>query len=458
MTMVAEKKNIVRAKKEGTYPSKNRTLVSLNEKNEVIFGHSYTVEGSKAVFTALPSLDFLHCMQAGLFDIVKLAKHATWLSAAEIGRRINFTEDEVWALFGEVWIRHGKFQEEVGMNLWSYTSTGEPQCVAGFSKFVPSNRRKAARGRYSWNRWDQPDRTEWTFSCEALESLEKFNRDCPELISEVRDAVANANLSVINNGITLQGKRLFSRFQKPTSVRREDWVDDFLLSKLVSYVNASAWRSLSICNWAYESLSPKCVDLIVKFTRDFTPSGSVDVKVDLKTATLDSFNATPQHILGQRGVYVKQAGLVPVGTWATVLAIYGSNDVRIDLLLDAENMNASSLNGTCPEMRGLRVLPADFRAAHTAPSDVQDKELKARKNKILADLIVHSQERKIPAQVQGIKINVSDLFGPAKSEKRRPLPPTALFALPAELTSAQPAPTVPEFLLSKLRHPQDKKG
>ena len=471
MTMVKKKRLARLAPQSSSGQSGSFPAISLNTKNELIFGRPFKVEEGKAVFNALPSLDFTRCVYSALVEITKLnktTKFIQWMSASDIARNLDLSEDQVWTIFGEVWIRHGRAQEEVGMNLWSYASTGEPQCVANLSKFVPTYKRQ---GRLIWNRWDMPNRQEWTFSSKSVNFLKQYMADFPQLFAELREAIDNSNSATINNGgVTLQGKRLFSRFQRPEDVSsggRDDWVSDFYLNKLVNYVNASTWKNSSICSWTYEALGEESVQILAQFLEEFKSISSVEL---VETMNLDSaFGMSPQTLLssatdpmlGQRGIYVKQNGLVPVGSWGTVIGIYGKNESssrRIDLLLDEDNMNGSSLNGICSEMRGLRIPPADWRAARDwgLVSEVQDANLKASKNRILANLIVRKEKPAI-LPVQGIKISVDDLFGKSQ-RKERPLPPTALLSLPQELTEigAPPPPKIPEFLLSKLRRNPDR--
>ena len=449
MTFIRKKNQnrIARVSIPGSEKEEPRDMqISLNVRNQVIFGRKFSLEEGKAVFPAVPSLDYLHCLNSALAEVANISnssKYLQWISVEEVSLKVDLPQEIVWSIFGEVWIRFGKFQEEVGMNLWSYSSTGEPQCVPNFSRFTPlSSRRKSNHGRYTWNRWDNPNPREWTFSSDAVEALNRFIRDFPQVFQELRESGGNT---------TLQGKRLLARFEGP----QNDWANEYHLGKIVSYVNASRWRNMSICAWSYEALNKDCVGVIDKFLDEFKPPALDRIKVDIK-----SVFAMNQHtlksplivdpFLGQRGIYVKENGLVPIGTWGTVIGVYGSSDVRIDILLDEENMNASSLSGVCSEMRGLRISPLDWRGSSQADVDIQDAALKADKNKLLGHLIVTTTPSLDTTPLtHGIKISVDDLFGRQSSSKpRRPLPPTALVSLPQELTTPQ---VVPEFLLSKLR-------
>lgn len=518
--------------------------LSLDVNNEVIFGRSFTVVGDAAVFSAVPTAESAACVKAGISELIKISKsvkYSQWLPAFAVGQSLGVSEDFVWSVFGEVWIRFGKFQEEVGMNLWSSASTGEPQCVPGYSRFTPSkSRRTDKRGNLYWNRWDQPDRREWTFSQDAVSALRDYMRDLPELTQELSESVANATKQMINGGVTLQGKRLFGRFKRPEGVRiatsRDDWVSEYHLNKLVSYVNSAKWKNLNICPWNYEALSSSFIAMIAKFTEQITASlltGDVQVPASQSVAlTTSSLNSSlkngPEIELGQRGITIKANGLVPVGTWGTVVGFYGSD--LVDILLDNESMNASSLNGVCPEMRGIRIKRDDWRAPKSATENPKNADLNSAKNKILAALIIEHEKsvasttgiRPVvsgavqpmrrgnqpiqsagkpgpirsagpagpiqPVPPGGIKLSVQDLFGqakaaaapsesqpPTRSQKRapmvpstmprRPLAPTALMSLPADLVGDVPpqAPPkqrtnepeqIPEFLLSKLRQPK----
>merc|ERR1712060_305787 len=58
--------------------------------------------------------------------------------------------------------------------------------------------------------------------------------------------------------------------------------------------------------------------------------------------------------IGQRCIYIKPHGLVPVGAKATVLGIYGVGDVQeVEMLLDRDSFGATSLHGRTPAMRGV---------------------------------------------------------------------------------------------------------
>jgi hypothetical protein len=189
----------------------------------------------------------------------------------------------------------------------------------------------------------------------------------------------------------------------------------------------------------------------------------------------------PEIALGQRGVYVKPNGLVPVGTTGTVIGFYGSE--ILDILLDEENMNASSLTGLCQDMRGIRIKRRDWRAPKPMTGQCKDRQLTDAKNKILARMILEHdkawktigtvgnkainpavngaiQPVKIAPPVGGIKLSVQDLFASAAQAEtpaqpltapRRPPPPTAMVNLPAELQQAKAEPKIPNFLLEKLR-------
>ena len=497
----------------------------MDVKNPELFGYPYELVGGKGKFAHVLSSDSAACIQAAIGDIAKLAqspKYTLWQSAPEIASSLGVSPNLVWSLFGEVWIRFGKFQEEIGMNLWTFASTGEPQCVPNYSRFTPSrNRRTGPGGKFIWNRWEQPDRKEWKFSSEAVKALREYMRDCPELIAEVTEAVAGASVGAINGGMTVQGRNLFKRFKRPDKVKiatsRDDWISEYYLGKIVGYVNGRRWKTLAICSWEYAALPSDFVTVMSSFMDKFSTNlvthevvAESDALCPLSRDTLaSSLKAAPALSVGARGIYVKENGVVPVGAWGTVIGFYGSShDLRIDVLLDHEGLNASSLTGACPEMRGIRITRAEWRtAAPRASVEITDSQLKSVKNKILADLIVQydaamkaagmpapapkgskesrpgnptRQRQAPPAPVKasppvGVKISVSDLFGKAKAAaaqvappkpaqtqqrptqpaSRRPLPPTALFSLPKELTGAVPSTTtpqqLPDFLLSKLR-------
>ena len=476
--------------------------ISLNIHNERIFGRSFTMDSNqKAVFAHVYTAESLEAISSGITEVIKISKsvkYSQWLPSSAIAQTLGVSDDFVWAIFGEVWIRFGKFQEEVGMNLWSLASTGEPQCVPGFSMFTPSeSRRTDKRGNLYWNRWDQPDRREWKFSAEAVNALRGYMQDQPELIKEIQESVWNSSKSVINGGLTVQGKKLFSRYRRPAGVSfassRDDWVNEYHLNKLVGYVNSSKWKNMSICPWNYESLGGSFVAVITDFLdqlRQHLPVESLEVPEANVYPLCDNalFSAKkngPEITIGQRGVYVKSNGLVPAGTRGTVIGFYGTD--MVDILLDDESMNASSLGGACPDMRGIRIKRSDWRApnrpSHPAKISAQ---LSQEKNKILAKLLIEHEKswgsRQVVKQVVsgaiqpvvrgaiqsavppgGLKLDVKDLFAvsakpsaeaPRKlTEPRRPLPPTALVNLPVELGVAKPveAPKVPDFLLSKLR-------
>jgi 5'-3' exonuclease len=474
--------------------------ISLNVNNQQIFGQSFVVENNTAVFADVRSVDSLLALNSGIGEILKISqsvKYTQWLGVKDVALTVGCSEDFVWSLFGEVWIRFGKFQEEVGMNLWSFASTGEPQCVPGYSKFVPNQtRRSDNRGQYRWNRWDQPDRREWRFSSEAVKALRDYMRDQPELTGEIQASVQGVSHSVINGGLTVQGKRLFARFSRPKSIakptsNRDDWVSEYFLNKIVGYVNSARWKNVSICPWNYEFLGSSFVHLVANFIDSLSPElKNETVKVSetttfaLSESTLaSSLKNTPPISLGQRGIYVKTNGMVPIRTTGTVIGFYGSE--LVDVLLDTESMNASSLNGLCPDMRGIRIKRSDWRAAKPLLGTGKDHSVTDRKNKILAQLVIeheknwnasHSDAKPVvtgaiqpivsgaiaPMPVGGLKLNVNDLFAAAAKQPssytapRRPLPPTALVQLPPELSSSsQPkkaAPgEIPNFLLEKLR-------
>ena len=484
--------------------------ISLNTKSPLIFGQPFKFvdQGTRAKFTHIPSEDSIACISAAINDllgITKSVKYTQWFSVSEVATSIGRSPDFVWSVFGEVWIRFGKFQEEVGMNLWSYSSTGEPQCVAGFSQFAPGkNRRSAGNGRCYRNRWEQPDRREWKFSLEATHQLNRYMRDWPELMTELAQAVSGAHTNAINGGITVQGKRLFLRFKRPEGTRnlsgRDDWVSDYYLGQIVSYVNGQRWKTFSICSYEYQSLQPEFVKVISDFVDRFPQLVTETVVPETQVFPLSAQSIQTalrnELQIGQRGIYVKDNGIVPIGTWGTVVGIYGSvREMRVDILLDKESLNASSLNGVCPEMRGIRVTRQEFVAPIFGPAPViRDNQIKSAKNKILADLILEMDKnvtQKVtavqslrrpdsaaqlvptnPAGPIGIKININDLFGKnahvtqpesaTQAPSRRPLPPTALFNLPQELTGTTPPLTppqrqsgeIPEFLLAKLRNKQ----
>ena len=469
--------------------------LSLNIHNQQVFGKPYFIkENVGGIFNNVFSKDSLAAIDQGIVEIVKLSssvKYAQWLSAKAIAATVGVSEDFVWSVFGEVWIRFGKFQEEVGMNLWSYASTGEPQCVPGYSKFAPSQSRRTDKGgRYRWNRWDQPDRREWKFSSEAVNALREFVKDLPELTSELTQTLHGTNASVINGGITVQGKRLFSRFTRPKDAKssanaRDDWVSEFHLNKLVSYVNSAKWKNMSICPWNYEFLGSSFVGLLTSFVDSLVPQLKREAEVSVPEQALypmsdsslySSLKNGPELTVGQRGVYVKANGMVAIGTSGTVIGFYGSE--MVDILLDEESMNASSLTGICPEMRGIRIRRNDWRAPTLRESPrIQDYAINELKNRILAKLVIEHEKswnsrlpnkpvvsgaiqpvaiRPVqPAIVPGVKLNVNDLFAAASATTytapRRPLPPTALVTLPAELVAPAPPTGVPQFLLDKLR-------
>jgi hypothetical protein len=483
--------------------------ISLNIHNHMIFGHSFTIAVDEtALFKDLATAASVNALNSGIDEILKISKsvkYSQWLTAHAIALTLAVSEDFVWSIFGEVWIRFGRFQEEVGMNLWSLASTGEPQCVPGFSMFTPSqSRRTDKRGNFYWNRWDQPDRSEWKFSSEAVAALRQYMREQPELIKEIQETVFGNSRSAINGGITVQGKRLFSRYKRPAEAKsansRDDWVSEYHLNKIVGYVNSARWKNISICPWNYEALGGSFVGLIADFTDQFRPhlvkqdiSISASQTFPLSETTLaSSLKNGGEPTLGRRGIYVKKEGLVPIGTSGTVIGFYGSD--LVDILLDDESMNASSLNGVCPEMRGIRIKRADWRVSNVTQTNANvDAQLSASKNKILAQLViehekvwnarlgakpvvsgaiqpVHRGEIQPVVPPGGIKLNVNDLFASAGQAQpprqltapRRPLPPTALVQLPSELGIAIPqpvpaapkAPGIPDFLLGKIRPPK----
>ena len=412
-------------------------------------------------------------LAAGLSSIVRLAESKKqWFTCDQVARELGRSSNFVWALFGEVWVRAGRNQEEIGMNFWSLASTGEPQCVAGFSKYAP--KRKEMR----WNRWDTPNRAEWFFAQEAVHEMKQYANDWPEVMDELTVAVEQT--VNVSNGLTLQGKRLFNRFKqpegmKPASSQRDDWVSEYYLNKLVSYVNASRFKTLSLCPFTYAALNAEFVSLVDAFV---TQSAAL-----VNSSDADAGSKSPAAVeLGDRGIYTKTNGHVPVGTWGTVIGVYGNTEssFRIDVLLDKESLSASSLSGTCPEMRGIRIIKKDWQRGHI---DMGCDTLKAASTKLLADLIVQHgtmiqlakhidmsrpaakqvgepqssrpatkqaaakpqisrpapPQTSRPAPLAGTKINVADLFAKPVAKSARPLPPTAKFE------------PVPEFLMSKLR-------
>jgi hypothetical protein len=394
--------------------------VCLNIRDELIFGRPYRVQNGKYLFEKIPSISSCEATRLGIVELLKLSqsvKYTQWHSSLEISRLVGISPSSVWAIFGEVWIRFGKFQEEVGMNIWSYSSHGEPQCVPGYSRFVPSVGKEPSKRR--WNKWDKPNRFEWVFSLHAVAALRQLISDQPELVAEIEQTVVGVSDSQIDGGITIQGKRLFSRMRRPSTVafgNRDDWISEFHLSKLVSYINSKPFKNLSICNWQYEHIDSAFVPLIDSFiTRlraelDLLPGGSGTVNlhsIDEKflypltqQTVYNSLKFSSPPVIGQRGIYIKSRGVVEVGSWGTIIGVYGvDRDQRLDILLDIPSLNASSLNGTCPDMKGIRISASDWRAFpdqfRTPP--VKDMEITKLRNKILADLIIHMGKSGIPA-------------------------------------------------------------
>ena len=503
---------------ESPPPSEPLVNLSLNIRNEMVFGHKFERDDAgRYFFPSLPSIAVTDAIRTGIEEILKLSssvKYNQWMTIWDVSQQLGHrvSPDFVWCMFGEVWIRFGKFQEEIGMNLWSYSSHGEPHCVPGYSKFIGQSRR--------WKKWDNPDTREWVFSSLAVKALSDYMRDQPELISEVRETVPNSSESQMNGGITIQGRRLFSRFSTPRGVGqiagggRDDWVSEYHLGKIVSYVNSKQFKTLNICNYQYDHVLSGFVGMIEKFIDRMNVEGNrishhFEEEKNLYPFTLESLRSTskfsaPENIqLGQRGIYVKQRGVVEVGSWGTVIGIYGvGRDQRIDVLLDEQSLNASSLNGTCPELRGIRIIATDWR---TFPNQfrrpvAKDAEVSKMKNKILAELIVENDRERAamadpkhailsmlgvkvssaPVSVEppktGTKISVNQLFqsgapppilgsSPSSSSApaaRRLQPPTVIMHrdVVAQLNSSKPPtpppatekqPEIPEFLLSKLR-------
>jgi hypothetical protein len=382
-------------------------------------------------------------IQTGVQQILIISqsvKYAQWFTLAEVAIRTGAASTElVWTILGEVWIRMGKNQEEVGMNIWNYASTGEPMCLPGYSRYVLPQGKKSR-----FNRWDSPDRTAWRFSALAVKALVEYMRDQPELVREIQETCGRKNES---HSFTVQGKRLFEKFNRPSS---ESWVSEFLLSKLVSYVNGEPFKQLSICDFRYESVLPEFVPLMGQFVVKFSEVATDDHIRNDNDSTDPHPNApsTKSHQItpGSRGIYTRMDGLVAPGSWGTVIGVFGTS---VDVMLDIPSLNASSLNGACPESRGIRIPHSDwFVAPEMSKIAPPTPELMAVRNKVIAELVVEMNKGEskvkqpstvVPTPVvAGTKISVEQLFGGTKPVRRRPAPP----AIPTQ---------IPEFLIGKIR-------
>jgi len=267
------------------------------------------------------------------------------------------------------------------------------------------------------------------------------------------------------------------------------------LGKIVSYVNGKQFKTLSICNYQYDHVLTGFVEMIEKFVVEMSKQSSLtnhfEDEKNLYPLNVNSLRSSAKYssniVVGQRGIYVKERGVVEVGSWGTVIGMYGvGRDQRIDVLLDDASLNASSLNGTCPDLRGIRITANDWLAfpEQFCRPVAKDPEIAKMKNKILADLIVEMEKKRaaiadpkhaILAMLgvkkeppTGTKISVNELFqssaglgsSPATSSApaaRRLQPPTVIMHkdVVAQLKNTPPSksssPELPDFLLSKLR-------
>jgi len=289
-------------------------------------------------------------------------QHATlkWHDITEVARQTELDVHVVRQIFGSLMSRTvDNVREDLGMNLTCEAkSSGAALCLPC---------------------WSMKQREAWFFSDLAVRALKDYKQNFEGLFVALRQRRPKPG----------QWERDFEmRFAFPDSPDVE-----YAAKKLVKYVNGCAFKKLRLAPGSYMALEPgaisevaRAVDRSAEEADLICRSGGSSVSVvrghgrlfraeDAGSRPSADLLARPGEVsVGERGVYVKAFGVVPVGSRATVIGVYGTGaSQEFEILLDEDNFSASDCQGRTPAMRGLLVaqsafMPLNATAAATAKS------------------------------------------------------------------------------------------